>query len=87
MSVLTQAFFPLVCRHFMSFSFFTAGHNNYQLRSLLFNHNCGFYFVDEGFGWFKRRNVVRRNDDRGVFGDVSSCFCCSFLNDKTSEAS
>ena len=31
MSVLAQAFFPLVRRHFMSFSFFTAGHINYKL--------------------------------------------------------
>jgi hypothetical protein len=29
--VLAQAFFPLVRRHFMSLSFFTAGHNVREL--------------------------------------------------------
>jgi hypothetical protein len=31
-SVLAQAFFPLVRRHFMSFSFFSAGHGKFFKR-------------------------------------------------------
>lgn len=85
MSVLTQAFFPLVGSHLVSLSFFTAWHDVMFKKLLCFNR--GFYLVNEGFCWLECRNVVSGDDDSSVLGNVPSCFLCPFFDDKTSEPS
>ena len=85
MSILTQAFFPLVGSHLVSLSFFTAWHDVMFKKLLCFNR--GFHLVNEGLCGFECRNVVSGDDDGGVSGDVPSCLLCSFLDDETSKTS
>src|SRR5699024_2717171 len=46
-----------------------------------------FYFFNENFRRFKSWNIMLWNNDSCIFGNVTSCFFCSFSNNKTSEAS
>ena len=62
-AILAQAFFALVRRHFVAFVFFTVGHNIEILK--LFLHS-----LHKGLGGLERRNIVRRNHDGGVLGDI-----------------
>jgi hypothetical protein len=58
MSVFTKSLLTLVRRHLMSFPLLSAWHT--------FLFNLVLYFRDECLGWFERRNIVRRNDDRCI---------------------
>jgi hypothetical protein len=60
-----SVFFACALPSYVFFFFFRWAYI-FQLRSLLFNLDCRFNFVDEGFGWFERRNVVSGNDDRCI---------------------
>ena len=58
MSVFFQSFLTLMRSHFMSFSLFSAWHNN--LFNLVFN------LCHKGFSWLKRWNKMFRNNDRSI---------------------
>lgn len=57
MSILSEAFFALMGRHFVSFMFFTVWHDTKILNSILLE------FADKCLGWLECRNAVFRNDD------------------------
>jgi hypothetical protein len=65
MSVLSQAFFALVSRHLMSFSFLSAGHLKLILK-MLFNLYVAFYFTNECFSRLESWNIVSRNNNGRV---------------------
>jgi len=79
MSVFPESFLTLMRRHLMSFPLLSAWHN--VLFYLVFNfwHKC--------FGWFKRWDIVRRNDKRSISWNITSCFFSPFLYYKTSKTS
>jgi hypothetical protein len=90
-AIFSKSFFTLVRRHLVSFSFFTAWHNeyiiclvlcykknappqreckgntNFSKKEILFHLNLVLHFVNESFRRFEGRDVVCRDDDRGVF--------------------
>ena len=57
MSILSEAFFALVGRHFVSFMFFTVWHDTKNLDSILLE------FADKCLGWFECRDAVLWDDD------------------------
>ena len=79
MSVFPQAFFPLVGRHLMSFSFLSARHT---VKTLL---HIGFHLAHKSFGGFESRNRMLGDDDGGILGNVPGCFLGPFLHDETSK--
>lgn len=59
------------------------------------NMTCGSFnllyvllnLINEGFCWFKCRNVVLWNNDGRILGNDSSSFLSAFLHDETSKSS
>ena len=83
-SVLAQALFTLVRRHFMSFSFLTARHNTVVclfVNGLFFLHG-----VDEDLGGLESRDVVRGDGHRLLLGDVAGGLLGAVLDDEAAEA-
>lgn len=81
MSVLTQAFLTLVRSHLMSLMLLSVGHNYIVLKGFLFAHLC-----DESLGRLERGNIVRRNHDGRVLGDITGSLLGARLDRKTTEA-
>ena len=79
MSVLAQTFFTFVRCHFMSFTFFTAGHNKKKIKRLFLHSRYEYLCRLEG------RNVVGGDCQRGVLGDVPSSLLRAMLDDETSK--
>ena len=79
-SILAQAFFTLVRSHFMSFTFFTAGHNIKILGLFL------LYCSHENLCRFECGNIVGGDSQSGLLGDVAGGFLSSVLDDKAAKA-
>jgi len=86
MSVLPQAFFTLVGCHLVSFTFFPAGHINSALFSLFYWYII-LHLVHKCFSRFECRNIVCRNNDSCVLGNIPAGFFSSFFYDKASKSS
>ena len=80
-SILSQAFFALVRRHFMSLVFLSVWHNIGILRVFLFNS------VHKGFSRLEGRDLVSRDGDSNVLADVTASLLSSYLDDEATEAS
>ena len=80
MPVLPQTLFAFVGSHLMSFSFFTAWHGKLLL-------NVRLNFCDKRFCRFKGRNIMCRDYDGCILGNIPCSFLCPFLNYEAPETS
>ncbi len=85
MPVLPQTLFTFVGSHFMSLTLLSAWHFLLIYRDNLFN--VCFNLVHKGFCRFKRRDIMGRNDECGILGNIPGRFLCPFLNNETTESS
>ena len=81
MSVLAQAFFTLVRSHLMSLMLLSVRHNYIVLKGFLLAYLC-----NERLCGFECGDVVCRNDNRRVLGDIASRFLSTGLHSETTEA-
>ena len=80
MSILAQAFLTLVRSHFVSLMLLSVRHNCMVLDCFL-THLC-----NEGLGRLERGNVVSRNHDGRVLGNVAGGLLRAGLHSKAAEA-
>ena len=82
MSVLSESFLAFVRGHLVPFFLLSARHNGKYYKGLLFLDFC-----EEALGRLEGRNVVSRDDDGGVLGDVAGGLFFSSLDDEAAETS
>ena len=80
-SVLSQAFFALVCRHLVSLVFLTVWHSIKIFVVFLLDS------VHEGLGRLEGRNLVGGDGDGDVLANVTASLFSSRLDDEAAEAS
>ena len=81
MSVLAQTFLTFVRSHFVPFVFFSVWH----FKVLLDCYVRLFDFADKDLSRLEGRNVVCRDDDGRVLGDVTCSLLCAFLDNETTK--
>ena len=82
MSVLAQAFFTLVRRHFVAFVFLSVRHCEYCLNDLF---HFLFHILHKSLGGLESGNVVGRDDNGGVLADVTASLLGTFLHDEAAK--
>ena len=80
MSVLTQAFLTLVRSHLVSLVLLSVRHSYKVLELVIAN------LGDEGLCRLESRNLVLRDHDGRVLGDIACSLLCTGLDGKAAEA-